>query len=288
MMYFADDGTANIKNLFSILLYDWHRPPAVSSQHALCEKFNAYAATGKSLFTKLFQIIDDPRCKGYEHICLRIIYQYLSERKMNLIEIGNYYERTVFQEEIYPVIGTALKLKNEDYKIQILKILIVFTDNTNDEHYSELKDKILDTVSYHFETNSVYKVNYDSIEKYCDEKYFKLAFLLKENRLKRFEFEFEEFIQMYKKLYGEYWKSAIKLNARLLHHIGEDNCEKKLLKTIEFIFKKCSFIELNSTILTNLDELSEFYVIFNEPLDKHEEKVLVRWMSLRKKIIFYI
>jgi hypothetical protein len=272
MKHYATSRDANIKNLFSILMYDWHCPKEESTHYILSEKFEAYAMSGESMFTKLFRIIDSEEHRGYNRICLRIIYQYLHER-LNTIE--NFYEKTLFQDIITHAIGDALKIQNEEYKVQILKILTVFLDNTSDESYKQLKEQILECVNYKFECHSVYRISLDAIEKHCDERFFKITFLLKENRLKKFEFEFEDFIKTYQKFYGEYWKVAIKPNARLLYHICEEQCEKKLLKTVEFIFHKCPFIELNSTILTTFEEVADFDTIFNEPLSKCEEEFLV-------------
>ncbi|KAL7026859.1 hypothetical protein ACKWTF_005204 [Chironomus riparius] len=271
MKHYAINRDANVKNLFSILIYDWHCPKDESTNYCLSEKFEAYALSGESLFTKLYSIIDSEDHQGYNRICLRIIYQYLHER-LNTIE--NFYEKTLFQDIITHTVSDALKIQNEEYKIQILKILTVFLDNTGDDIYKHLKEQISESVNYKFECHSVYRISLDAIEKHCDEKFFKIAFLLKENRLKRFEFEFEDFIKTYQKYYGEYWKVAIKPNARLLYHICEEQCEKKLLKTVEFIFHKCPFIELNSTILTTFEEVADFEAIFNEPLSKCEEELL--------------
>jgi len=272
MKHYATNRDANIKNLFSILIYDWHCPKEETTHYVLSEKFEAYATSGESMFTKLFRIIDSEEHRGYNRICLRIIYQYLHER-LNTIE--NFYEKTLFQDIITHAISDALKIQNEEYKVQILKILTVFLDNTSDDIYKHLKEQILECVNYKFECHSVYRISLDSIEKHCDERFFKIAFLLKENRLKKFEFEFEDFIKTYQNYYGEYWKVAIKPNARLFYHICEEQCEKKLLKTVEFIFHKCPFIELNSTILTTFEEVADFETIFNEPLSKCEEEFLV-------------
>jgi hypothetical protein len=283
-------------------MYDWHCPKEESNFYLMSEKFEAYALSGESLFKKLYYIIDSEEHRGYHRICLRIIYQYLHERQTT---IENFYEKTLFQDIITHAVGDALKILNEDYKIQILKILTVFLDNTGDDSYKHLKDQILESVNYKFEYHSAYRISLDSIEKHCDDRFFKLAFLLKENRLKKFEFEFEDFIKNYRKLYGEYWKVAIKPNARLLYHICEEQCEKKLLKTVEFIFLKCPFIELNSTILTTFEEVADFETIFNEPLKRSEEEFLVsryhnlsyiiillsfiefrtRWENISKKIL---
>jgi hypothetical protein len=252
-------------------------------------KFDAYRKSGKSLFVKLFDIIDDDQYQGYHHVCLRIIYEYLHERNSKIIqdEKLEQTENNPLQSVVYQAIKDALNIENEEYKIRILKILTVFVRNVPHENYEELKKKILDAVKYKFEVFSSYHITIESITKHCDEKFFQLVFLLKENFLKNFEFAFEDYIQLYRKFYGEYWKVAMKENARLLYHVAEEQCEQKLLKTVEFIFNHCSFIELNSTILSSLQQVDEFYVIFNEPLEDEEKEFLVRILGVVCAMLYF-
>ena len=120
-------------------------------------------------------------------------------------------------------------------------------------------------------SDSIFKVSENLITNNCNRMYFELIFLLKESRLKQFEFKFEEFIQMHKKNYGEYWKHAMKSDARIIHQTAET---RQYYKTIEFIFQKCSFIELNCSILTEFEELSEFS-IFKDTLNKKQKEFVV-------------
>ncbi|XP_070506640.1 uncharacterized protein [Chironomus tepperi] len=283
MRHYAINEESNIKNLFSILLYDWHNhePTKTKKQteYILKYKFDAYRKSGNCLFVKLFDIIDNDQYQGYHHVCLRIIYQYLHERNLKIKsyqeEMHQESEINSLQSVIYQIINNALSIKNKEYKNRILKILTVFLRDVPNQNYEELKFKILDAVKYKLEVFSSYHIAIESISKHCDEKFFHLVFQLKENFLKNFEFAFEDYIQIYRKYYGEYWKVAMKENARLLYHVAEEQCERRLLKTVEFIFNHCSFIELNSTILTSLQQVDEFYVIFNEPLDEKEKDFLV-------------
>jgi len=286
MQHYATNEESNIKNLFSILLYDWHNhePSNTKKQteYMLEIKFDAYKKSGKCLFVRLFDIIDDEQYQGYHHVCLRVIYEYLHERNSKIMQNEEMQESEVdsLQSMIYQSIKDALNIKNKEYKTRILKILTVFLRNVSNENYEELKKKILDAVKYKFEVFSSYHIAIESITKHCDEKFFHLVFQLKENFLKNFEFAFEDYIQIYRKFFGEYWKVAMKENARLLYHVAEEQCEQKLLKTVEFIFNNCSFIELNSTILTSLQQVDEFYVIFNEPFEDKEKKFLVRNLGM--------
>ncbi|XP_070506523.1 uncharacterized protein [Chironomus tepperi] len=284
MRHYAINEESNIKNLFSILLYDWHNHEPSKTMNntkydCLDLKFDAYRKSGKCLFVKLFEIIDNDQYQGYHHVCLRIIYQYLHEKNL---KIKSYQEEMDVESEInslqsviYRSINNALSIKNKEYKNRILKILTVFLRDVPDQNYEELKFKILDAINYKFEVLSSYHIAIESIIKHCDEKFFYLVFQLKENFLKGFEFAYLDYIQIYRKYYGEYWKVAMKENARLLYHVAEEQCERKLLKSVEFIFNHCSFIEINSTILTSIQQVDEFYVIFNEPLDEKEKDFLV-------------
>lgn len=275
MSHYALCENANVKNLLSIFLYDWHNhecfKTAVGEKnnklYHLIHKFKAYNKSNSSVFKKLFEIIDNKDYQGYHHVCLRIIYEYMNELNKN-----NY-------AEIHELINHALQIKNEVYKVKVLKIATVFLQNTSEQIYKDLKMQILSEVKFNLENNSIYQISIDDIQKHCNEKFFELVFLLKENHLKTFEFEFEDYMKTHQKLYGEYWMVAIKENVRLLYHVAEEQCHKKLFKTVEFIFNKCNFIELNSTILTTLQQMDEFFVVFNEPLEINEIKILVIFLN---------
>lgn len=224
------------------------------------EKFDAYSKSGKSLFLKLCEIIDDDVKMEFHYVCLIIIY-------FTIDELNNYDDEITFSIE--ENIELVLKMKNQEYKIEILKIFVVFWKYYGND---ELKEKILGVIDQELQLKSIFKVSLSSINRQCSKDFFRLSILLKENRLKMFEIEFDKYICTYQRLYGEYWKVAMKFNSRLLYWIAES---RKLLKTVEFILHKCSFIDLNSTIVTSFEEVAEFCVIFNEPLNEQDKAVLV-------------
>lgn len=172
------------------------------------------------------------------------------------------------------LVRVALNMINISYRIKILKILMVYWNKqqiVNVNLYQETKKEIIDLLPLE-ECHSIFKMSENFISSNCNRKFFELIFLLKENRLKKFEFELEDFIEAHKEYYGEYWKFAMKSDARLLFLTAD----KLLLnKTYEFIFQKLSFIEMNSTILTEFEETLDFFLIFKDNLSEAEKEFLV-------------
>jgi len=292
MRHYASSKYFNVKNLFSILMFDWFDPQNVSN-YSLCQKFEAFEKFGDSLMKKLIQIFDRNEYKPFYRACLKIIYQYLHEKtsefKIRLSELSHENKGMIhdsresiqsdeesFQTKLTKFINEVLLIKNEEYKVKVLKVFIVYLHNTSNENYTIIKDKIMEAMHYNFKQYSYYEILIDSIDKHCDEKFFQLIFLLKENLLNNFEFGFEDFIKSYQKFYGEYWEIAIKKNVRLLYHAAINFCEESDLSAYaKIILTKCNFIGLNSSILTTFKEVDDFYLLFNGSLDDQEVKFLV-------------
>lgn len=160
---------------------------------------------------KLLQIFDRNKFKLFYRPCLKIIYQYRHEKTLDMrskkkLSYENkamihssstdtiQSEEEVFQTQLSKFINEALLIKNDEYKVKVLKVFIVYLQNTP----ATLKDKIMEAVHYNFKQYSCYEIFIDSIVKYCDEKFIQLIFMLKENLLSNFEFVFEHLIAIYK------------------------------------------------------------------------------------------
>lgn len=71
---------AIIKNLFSILIYDWNKPFQHHGNYFLKFKFDKFAsASSLNLFQILYDVLNRRHLAGYHHICLLVIYHYLYE-----------------------------------------------------------------------------------------------------------------------------------------------------------------------------------------------------------------
>ncbi|KAL7026858.1 hypothetical protein ACKWTF_005203 [Chironomus riparius] len=288
MRHYASSKCFNLKNLLSILMFDWFNSKNVSN-YDLCQKFEAFEKFGDSLMKKLLQIFDRNEYKPFYRACLKIIYQYLHEKTLEIKETSYdnkgmiqesreaiHNEEEKFQTQLNKFINEALLIKNEEYKVKVLKAFIVYLQNTTNENFTTLKEKIMEAVQYNFKQYSSYDILIDSIVKHCDEKFFQLIFLLKENLVNNFEFGLEDLITTYKKFYGEYWETAMKKNVRLLYHAAVNFCEEsKFSVYLKLILAKCSFLDINSSILKSFKEVDDFYVLFNGSLEDREVKFLV-------------
>lgn len=174
------------------------------------------------------------------------------------------------------VVIAALEIKNYEYKIKVLKVLMVYWNKMkifDRESYEKIKDQIL-TILPSSTSESIFKMSEDYIDYECTKAYFELCFLLKQNQLKKFEFELEILIKNYKKFYGDYYKYAMKKGCgRYLKEIAEN---RKYFKTVEFIFYKCPFIEFNSNIMTEFEEVLDLIYIFGEDIKMEDREFLVK------------
>jgi len=134
LKFYAENPSAHFKNLFSILMYDWHEKDEKSSKnYFLVDKFLYYqqVSRGTTMFEKLFEIIESEKGKIYFRICLKILYYFVqetTEEEWDLTSIVPY---------IMPKIRT--KISNEDFRNEIFKIFIMFSKYSNDEEYNEMK-----------------------------------------------------------------------------------------------------------------------------------------------------
>lgn len=131
LKFYAENPKAHFKNLFSILMYDWHEKDEKSSKnYFLVDKFLHYqlVSRGTTMFEKLFEIIESE--KIYFRICLKILYYFVQEaiEEYDLTSIARY---------IIPKIRK--KISNEDFRNEIFKVFIMFSKYSNDEEYNKMK-----------------------------------------------------------------------------------------------------------------------------------------------------
>jgi hypothetical protein len=282
-----------IKNLFSLLMHDWceasfqhHR------RHHLKLKFAAYAKVSPTnLFQRLYDVLNDEALQPYHHVCLIVIYYYLYELER---AEGEWSEE--FRINRLGAIDDVLnfRLKNFDYQIEVLKILVVHWNvdfwRINTHLTSAIEKR---TVYEHYKAAILnlftFKLNYNytttagiypttaytwpaNFKLDCDRHFFRLAFYLKEMLPKKFESEFEKYVKFFRDGFGEFWKTAIKPDVHLLLRIADG---LELYKTVEFMFKQCPFIALNWNILMSFEEIGEFYEVMNEPMRRMERLKMV-------------
>lgn len=102
---------------------------------------------------------------------MKIIYYYFHEIIDRVIKNG----------DMQGIVIKALQMTDNDYKNDILKILLAPVININEEDYQALKLKILDAMNYETENYHLsLKSSYKSMIKCCDKKFFEIVFLLKE------------------------------------------------------------------------------------------------------------
>lgn len=284
---------SKLKNLFSLLMHDWCE--ASFQKHCnyhLKLKFSAFAKVSPiNLFQKFYDIINDETFQPYHHVCLIIIYYYLYEIEKSEGEWSD-----EFRINRLGAIDDVLnfRLKNFDYQIEVLKILVVHWNvdfwRINYHATSALEKK---SMYEHYKASILnlfqFKLNYNyttsmypttvytwpsNFKLDCDRFFFKLAFSLKEMLPKKFESDFERYVKFFQDGFGEYWKIAIKPDVHLLLRIADG---LELYKTVEFMFKQCPFIALNWNILTSFEEIGEFYEIMNEPMKRMERLKIVKF-----------
>jgi hypothetical protein len=218
---------------------------------------------------RICRLFDDEREKfrcfsNYKEFC-EILFDNEENHDQNCFNEGDTVDR---------VVEAVLKIKSYEYKIKILKVLMVYWNKRkifDRSNYEKVKEEIL-SILIPSSSESIYKMSENFIEYECNKSYFELCFLLKQNQLKKFEFELEIFIDKCKRFYGDYWKYAVKNDGRFLKEVAEN---RKYYKTLEFIFHKCPFIELNSNILTEFEELQELIYVYGDGIKEEDREFLV-------------
>ncbi|KAL7051821.1 hypothetical protein ACKWTF_004645 [Chironomus riparius] len=276
MKFYIKNTNACIKNLLSILMYDWFMLSKNSpDSYFLMTKFNFFSKSDEKmhekLFKKLLDVFDSSDNLDYYELCLNIIYFLFSEIKYYLentrVNVDNF--RILVVPEL---IKMSLDMTNKEYRTKILKLVTAFLDNADEEVYQILKQKILESIQHEASPHqSACKISYNEIMKHCDELYFKLLFLLHENLMMSFKFEYKDFMAVYQSYFGEFWTYAIKQNAQLLYVFSY---LQELFDTKEFLLISTEGTNLKSNITSTIRKVAEFQAVFVEPLDKIHKKLL--------------
>lgn len=185
-------------------------------------------------FTKFYTRAED---QLQFSVILRMLYQCL-------FELHESREDFELKDFCWP--EKVLKMRNLRIMIDFLKIIIVNwkVNSENKKTYEDMKNRINLTIRSKKSDSS--NVWLESIE---------LAFLLHENLSNEFEIKLEQFLENAKKEYGTFYIHAITPDLRLLLVLMKRN---NLNKCLEFLIKKCKFIEFNLTMLTTFKESHDY------------------------------
>jgi len=277
--FYIRNQDACIKNLFSILMFDWFMLRENSPDcYFLTTKFKFFIdsaeKTYEKLFKKLLDVFDSENYLEYYEFCYNIFYFLFSEIKSTIYD--NEKEIVLnFRKIVVPnLIEMVLKMRNKEYQTKILKLVTAFLDNADEEIYINLKEKILESIQHDASPHqSACKISYNEIMKHCDELYFKLLFLLNENLMMSFKFEYKKFKTAYQNYFGEYWTHEIKPNAQLLYIFTD---LQQLIDTKEFLLIITEGVNLKSNITSTIKNVAELQAVFVESLDTKHNELLVR------------
>ena len=215
-------------------------------------------------FQDLFNIIDNTKVSEQHQICLKIIYYFLDE----FLDFG----KGIDNSDIQNLIERVAKMMNTECRNQILKVFVVFLENTKDETYTKLKEDIIKCALHNPNDPSMCKMSYKMMMNHCDQYFFKLAFLLKENLIMEFKVEYKKLLKTCKNYFGEYWTYAIKQNAQLLYLMTD---AQQLVDTREFLLLNTKNSDLKSRITVTFKILAEFQSVY-KTLSSSDESLLVR------------
>lgn len=243
----------NILNFYSFLIFDWHNPDQQQlnkDKKYFLETKNdqLIAVTGESLFQKLYKIIDQKLDTDFD-VCLRILYEYLDEMDQD--------DKTRSVEDLKKLVSIQdlFMLSNKEYRIKFLEVLT--------SYWSVLQ---IDCAGYK------QQVFHATDTKKGETSLLTLVYNLFENRYSKFETNFQSHVILTTARYGNYHQNIMRPLARLLLQI----CQKlELAQVSNFIYQRCSYVEVNSKPLTNIQELYRFNNKNIFPLNKHDLHALV-------------
>lgn len=268
--------STNIENFLSFLVFDWHNSDchkANKEKKYFLELKNKQMIekTGKSLFQKLYEIIENGDV--YHEVCLRIIYEYLAEmnervEKEMKVQKGKAEtdDKEEFNGDVTKLLSIedVLMMKNKEYQSKILAVFITYW-NIFDDAFLSRKDDILKAT------------NATVVE---DPTFFSLAFLLIERKNNHFENHFTKFAVLTRKAYGNYHESILTPLVRLLLRISK---KLKMTQVQTCIFHKCPYVEINSEPLKNFQE---FYKFNNMNIFLLNEEEMDDFVSFKMKFAY--
>lgn len=251
MFYIA--RTTIVENFFSFLMFDWFDAETKRDLYYClvlkAEQFERVTQVG--LFDKILQIIDDPKEGIYKAVCLRIIYQYLFELEK---------ERRATEPVISSFMERAFEVHNPEYREKLLQVLFVFWSSSRNTSGSAAFESLKTRILSHVQTPEIVQ-------------FFQLAFLLRNKQSVKFLKEFEEYIEDVKKTFGDYFQIVVKAPVRLLWKITQ---RQIMLTTGDFIFRKCPYVNVKSSIMETFKDVQDFKVFNVAPMETKEVQELVR------------
>lgn len=230
------------------------------------------------LFQHLFDIFDDSSSTKYFEIALEAIYLHFSELKSFKFS----------SVELERLIEQALKIKNGEYKIEVLKILLVFSKFLDRSAYQYLKKLILaeiNRISFFYSSHAHYymcRASYKEMIRDCNIEFFNLLFLLHENFVIQFKTDYKKFVEKHKHFFGEYWNYAIQRNGQLLYLMAD---LQNLVDSKEFLLLKTKDSGLKLNLMTTFRRIWEFQALLNKNQLIIDEKLLYVSLRCPSKII---
>jgi hypothetical protein len=175
----------------------------------------------------------------YGDFCVKIVYQYFYDASN-----GEYEASVLAIREAVRVFNAenVLNMQNKFHRNELLKIIFI---------HMEQKDEI-EIISERIEKLDMSKFEHD---------FFKLAKLLHDKDLHKFERLLKTFLDDSIDYYGDYSNESIKVDLRLLLAFMKRN---NMTRTIEMTVKLCPFVEINSTILTTHQEIQPFQLYIDK------------------------
>ena len=238
---------------FKNVMPDWNNPTLKrKTNYKMIERYRA----DKENFLRNFFEANKFLEVCYRHVFIRIIYQMLFEFDVELNKRSRNYQmnestkkqeeldmfKDEFKEFLEKLSAKTLKLKDKKCLKAVLQVTAVFMLILNNE--AEIKN-VLD--------------NEDDDEL---KAFFDLMLLLKKRKTIEFQKEFENFIRNSVKIYGDYFRFAIKHHVRLLSIIAK---RLDLSPSVNFIFSQFPHVGINATILRSIQEIELFTAVIIEP-----------------------
>lgn len=273
---------------FSFLMFDWFHPESRKvDNYCLVMKARQYfESTDKFLINRLIEIIREKDTKVfYKEVAVKIVYQLIYETSAAENELRELYIKirsvendekkkeelwkkhdekkinlnSITSDQKISCILEAFKIEKQEYREQLLQVLIVFWIDTNSEKYEEFKEKttnLKNMLNASTESNEVAITSKASDElSPAAKSFFNLVYLLKEQKTVEFERVFEDWIRKARKGCIDDFQISLKPAIRLLSKITE---VKNLHKATEFIFQKYPYIGINSSIMTSFNDVEDF------------------------------
>ena len=228
-------------NLLSFLMPDWFDSKCREKNYYLINKSRQFEEeTGKKFLDELYKLIDDDDEKLYQDVFLRILFQYLSE-------LDNQLQGSNFTCEFLSI-ENVLKMRNKEYKEQIMQVMIIYCNSFD----SDFKTKFMSCA----ESEQI-------------KDFIALVFLLRQKHFSQFQKSFEDFLKLFKKIYGDYYEVQLRPQIFLLFLMTK---RQNLHNIGEFILQKFSLRDTNKTMADFYDNqdliLYNFLPFKNEKLNE--------------------